>query len=95
MGVREDCRHYVQRSTQVGDTLQRCKLSAAEEDPFACPAACLFFERRVLSTAGWTTAPGEPMSNTAWGLAKLSPAHPRATPPAKATKGKKRGRRGR
>jgi hypothetical protein len=73
VGVREDCRHYVQRSTTGGELLQRCRLGVADEVPFACPDACLFFEARVLSTAGWTRQADQPMSNTALGLAGLPP----------------------
>ena len=89
VGVREDCRHYIQRTTQGGELLRRCRLGAAQEGPFTCPDGCLFFEERVLSTAGWTAGTGEAMSNTAWGLAQLPPT-PRSKPP----KGdKKKGRK--
>jgi hypothetical protein len=82
MGVREDCRHYLHRSTPVGEAVQRCRLSANLEHPFACPDGCLFFETRVVSGAGWTQPPSEPMSNTADALNAL-PEQPR----------KKRGRK--
>ena len=52
VGVRQDCRHYSTRSTG-GDTVQRCRLSANEDTPFACPEACLFFEARPISEFGW------------------------------------------
>jgi hypothetical protein len=71
--VREDCRHYLRRSTVAGDALERCRLSVNEEHPFACPEGCVFFEPRTLSGAGWTQPPAEPMSNTADGLANLPP----------------------
>jgi len=99
MGVREDCRHYIRRTTHGGEVLQRCRVGMAEEGPFACPEGCLFFEARVLSTAGWATESDQPMSNTAWGLAGIPPASPRgtATPRGAAGgrsgKGKKKGRR--
>ena len=93
MGVREDCRHYVQRSTPGGELLQRCRLGAAEETPFACPDDCLFFEARVLSTAGWAQEGDEAMSNTAWGLAGLPPPPPRGGPSGKSSKSKKKGRK--
>ena len=73
MAVREDCRHYLFRSTARGDGLQRCRLSVNEEHPFACPESCLFFEARALMGAGWTAAPSTPMSNTADGLVGLPP----------------------
>ena len=53
MAVRTDCRHYIRRSTAAGDALERCRVEAAEEMPFACPEHCLFFEAKVISDAGW------------------------------------------
>ncbi len=52
MGVRTDCRHYSTR-TAGGDVVQRCRLGAGEEAPFACPEGCPFFEARSISDAGW------------------------------------------
>ncbi|MHB1536312.1 MAG: hypothetical protein ACYC1D_17225 [Acidimicrobiales bacterium] len=71
MAVREDCRHYVQRTVASGDVVRRCRLSANTEDPFACPEGCVFFEDRRVSAAGWAQAPSQPMSNTADGLLDL------------------------
>src|ERR1700678_4198572 len=93
VGVREDCRHYLQRTTTGGEVLRRCRLGGSEESPFACPEGCLFFEGRVLSTAGWAQEGAEPMSNTAWGLAGLPPATGRGTSASKAGKSKKKGRK--
>jgi hypothetical protein len=73
MAVRDDCRHYLQRSTPTGEVVQRCRLAANLDGPFACPADCLFFEDRALSGAGWAQAPAEPMSNTADALNALPP----------------------
>ncbi len=95
VGVRDDCRHYLQRSTSGGEPLRRCRVGAAEEMPFACPEGCLFFEPRVLSTAGWAQEPDRPMSNTAWGLAGLPPTTGRGTVPNRGGKSKKKGRKGR
>ncbi len=50
--VRKDCRHYSTRSVG-GDVIQRCRVGAAEQTPFACPEFCLFFEPRSVSNAGW------------------------------------------
>jgi hypothetical protein len=72
--VYEDCRHYLRRSTSSGDVVQRCRLSANSEDPFACPDGCLFHEPRPVSGVGWTQAPVERMSNTADLLDSLPPA---------------------
>ncbi len=73
MGVYEDCRHYLQRSTPTGEVVQRCRLSVNTEDPFSCPPDCLFKEARSLMGAGWAQAPVERMSNTADGLNALPP----------------------
>ncbi len=54
MAVREDCRHYSTRSAPTGDVLQRCRLGANEEMPFACPEDCLFFEPRTITDTGWS-----------------------------------------
>lgn len=73
MAVKDDCRHYLFRSTSRGDGVQRCRLAVNDEHPFACPESCLFFESRPITGAGWTTAPASPMSNTADALAALPP----------------------
>jgi hypothetical protein len=73
VGVYENCRHYVHRSTSAGEVIQRCRVNANTEDPFACPPDCLFLESRLVSGAGWTQAPTERMSNTADGLSSLPP----------------------
>ena len=73
MGVRADCRHYVHRSISVGEALQRCRLAVNQEEPFACPEGCLFFEERTVAGPGWTQPSTEPMSNTADGLNSLPP----------------------
>lgn len=101
--VREDCRHYLRRTTHGGETMQRCRLGAAVELPFSCPEECLFFEPRPLSTAGWAKEADQPMSNTAWGLAALPPPRPRPASPGgrvgggkpSGAKSKKKGRKGR
>jgi hypothetical protein len=54
MGVRADCRHYVERTTSLEEKVQRCRLDVALLDPFACPEGCLFFEPRRIADAGWT-----------------------------------------
>ena len=54
MAVRDDCRHYVRRSTPGGDAIELCKLDANINDPgFACPEGCLFHEKRTISDTGW------------------------------------------
>ncbi len=51
--VRDDCRHYVMQTTGSGEKVERCKLGANEQLPFACPDGCVFFEARKVSSAGW------------------------------------------
>jgi hypothetical protein len=53
MAVQDSCRHYSSRSTVAGDVLERCRLGANEEMPFACPEGCVFFEPRKISEHGW------------------------------------------
>ena len=84
VAVREDCRHYLRRSTPAGDVVERCRVNANTDSPFACPEGCVFFEERAVSAAGWTQAPTTPMSNTAHGLIDLP------EPPKRRWKGKKR-----
>lgn len=57
MAVHADCRHYVMQTTGRGDKVERCKVDANEHLPFACPAGCLFYEPRRVSSAGWQVAP--------------------------------------
>ena len=52
--MRDDCRHYVERTTSLQEKVQRCRLDVALLDPFACPEGCLFFEARTIADAGWT-----------------------------------------
>jgi hypothetical protein len=53
MSAREDCRHYSTRTTPGGDVVQRCRVAANIDAPFACPESCLFFEPRSITDAGW------------------------------------------
>jgi hypothetical protein len=53
MAVRDDCRHYVRRTTAGDDRIEQCKLGAAQSNPFACPDGCLFFEPRKITDPGW------------------------------------------
>jgi hypothetical protein len=87
MAVREDCRHYLRRTTSTGEAVERCRLNANEVNPFACPEGCVFFEKRALSSAGWTQPPTTPMSNTGLGLLNLPD-----EPKKRFRKGKKKGR---
>lgn len=53
VSVNEDCRHYVMQTTPGREKVERCKLGANEPLPFACPAGCVFYEPRRVSSAGW------------------------------------------
>lgn len=87
MAVREDCRHYLKRSTPTGEAVERCRINVNQDNPFACPEGCLFFEMRKVDSAGWTTATGEPLSNTGHGLIGIS-----ENPAKRGKKGRKKGR---
>ena len=60
MPVRLDCRHYSTRSMPGGDAVQRCRVQANEDAPFACPEHCLFFESRSVTAMGWETGEDDP-----------------------------------
>ncbi|GAC1367417.1 MAG: hypothetical protein NVSMB4_21460 [Acidimicrobiales bacterium] len=61
MGVYDDCRHYVKRSTAGGDAIEQCKLGANVTDPaFACPEGCLFHEPRTITDVGWQRTDPDP-----------------------------------
>ncbi len=56
MAVEEDCRHYVMQTVRGTEKLERCRLGASTQVPFACPEGCVFFESRRTSSAGWQVA---------------------------------------
>jgi hypothetical protein len=58
MGVYTDCRHYVMQTVNGDEKLERCRLGANEQIPFACPDGCIFFEPRNVSGTGWHVGPG-------------------------------------
>jgi hypothetical protein len=58
--VRRDCRHYSTRSVPGGEVVQRCRVAANTDMPFACPGGCLFFEPRSITDAGWQRFDDEP-----------------------------------
>jgi hypothetical protein len=53
VAVYAECRHYARRSTATGEAIERCRLDANEDNPFACPEGCIFMEERKVSDAGW------------------------------------------
>lgn len=56
MAIQEDCRHYVMQTVRGFERLERCRLGANENVPFACPDGCVFYESRRTSSAGWHVA---------------------------------------
>jgi len=50
--MRTDCKHYESRTYQSGEVVRRCALDLAPEAPWACPADCPRYERRMID-AGW------------------------------------------
>jgi hypothetical protein len=59
VAVFEDCRHYIMQTTAHEEKLERCRMGANQQLPFACPDGCLFFEPRKVSGAGWTIRSSE------------------------------------
>lgn len=51
--MRRDCRHYYRRTAHGVEVVEGCSLDAAPDAPNDCPANCLYFEKRLLSTAGF------------------------------------------
>ena len=46
------------QTTAHEEKLERCRMGANEQLPFACPEGCLFYEPRKVSGAGWTIRRG-------------------------------------
>jgi hypothetical protein len=53
MAVYDDCRHYIMQTTVRGEKLERCRVGANHQLPFACQEGCVFYEARKVSSAGW------------------------------------------
>ncbi len=47
MPMRQDCKHFQSRTYPTGDTMRKCALDLAPEAPWACPADCSGYERRM------------------------------------------------
>jgi hypothetical protein len=45
------------QTTNAGEKLERCRVDANEQLPFACPEGCVFYEPRRVSNAGWQISP--------------------------------------
>ena len=41
------------QTNERGEKLERCRVDANEQLPFACPEGCVFYEPRKVSSAGW------------------------------------------
>jgi hypothetical protein len=52
VAMRTDCRHYESRTYASGEAVRRCALDLAPEAPWACPADCPRYERRMIDV-GW------------------------------------------
>lgn len=52
MAMRQDCKHFQSRTYPTGDTMRKCALDLAPEAPWACPADCSAYERR-LADVNW------------------------------------------
>ncbi len=50
--MRTDCKHYESRTYSSGEAVRKCALDLAPEAPWACPADCPKYERRMID-AGW------------------------------------------
>jgi hypothetical protein len=57
VAVNADCRHYIMQTNPRGEKLERCRVQANEDIPFACPEGCVFYEPRRVSKAGWEVGP--------------------------------------
>jgi len=53
VSIKADCRHYIMQTNERGEKLERCRVDANEQLPFACPEGCVFYEPRKVSSAGW------------------------------------------
>ncbi len=50
--MRSDCKFYESRTYASGEAVRKCTLDLAPEAPWACPADCPKYERRMID-AGW------------------------------------------
>lgn len=50
--MRQNCKHFQSRTYPSGDTVRKCAIDLAPEAPWACPAECPGFERR-LADVNW------------------------------------------
>jgi hypothetical protein len=64
--MRTDCKHYESRTYGNGEAVRKCVLDLAPEAPWACPADCAKYERKMIDV-GWqygslapTREPSEP-----------------------------------
>jgi hypothetical protein len=50
--MRTDCKHYESRTYGNGEAVRKCVLDLAPEAPWACPADCPSYARKLID-AGW------------------------------------------
>ena len=50
--MRTDCKHYESRTYGNGEAVRKCVLDLAPEAPWACPANCPSYARKLID-AGW------------------------------------------
>jgi hypothetical protein len=60
VSVKADCRHYIMQTNSRGEKLERCRVDANLDIPFACPDGCVFYEPRKVSSAGWQVGKPRP-----------------------------------
>ena len=63
VAMRTECKHFESRTYPSGDTVRKCDLDLAPDEPWRCPDDCPKYERRLADVA-WThgslTAPPTP-----------------------------------
>jgi hypothetical protein len=52
VAMRTDCKHYESRTYASGEAVRKCVLDLAPEAPWACPADCPKYDRRMIDV-GW------------------------------------------
>ena len=53
MAMREECKHFQSRTYASGEVARFCVLGNAPDQPWACPADCVTYERRF-ADVGWS-----------------------------------------
>ena len=61
--MRTDCKHYESRTYGNGEAVRKCVLDLAPEAPWACPADCPSYSRKMID-AGWQYGSLKPENRT-------------------------------